>query len=416
MSMLFNSFIENIYKITFNAKIKAMNIQEATTSSTNNSLPHYSWIEIDKAAFLSNLKVVRSLIGPNCTFGFVAKANGYGHGLLQVSTLADQSEFVDYICVSSLSEALRLRDNGILKPILVLAFIDHPIELAISNKIDLVVYSLEYANQINLAAKNMGLIASVHLKIDTGLSRLGFVFESVNNWLTQIIKLESLSVVGAFTHFAESDNRTSDFTQLQIQRFEDTVLNLNKNGIFPKYLHCANSSGTTRLSTNDLSNPSKIELNFVRVGGLAYGLVKSKEIEKLIFDKTGQKLQQILSLKSKIIQIKEVKAGEYIGYSRTIQAEKNLTLVVIPIGYADGYPRNLSNKGLAYINGQQAKVIGRVSMNLTTLDITGIPANIGDIVELIGPKDGIFIKEIAAMVGTIDYEISTRLNLPSILS
>lgn len=393
-----------------------MNIQEAINSSEAYSLPHYSWIEIDKAAFLRNLEVARSLIGHNYTFGFVAKANGYGHGLLQVSTLADQSEFVDYICVSSLSEALRLRDNGILKPILVLAFIDQPIELAISNKIDIVVYSLEYASQINFIAKIMGLMANVHLKIDTGLSRLGFVFDSINNWLNQIIKLENLNIVGAFTHFAESDNRTSDFTQLQIQRFEDTILNLNEHGIFPKYLHCANSSGTTRLNTNDLDHPSKIQLNFVRVGGLAYGLVKSKEIEKLIFDKTGQKLQQVLSLKSKIIQIKEVKAGEYIGYSRTAQAEKNLTLAVVPIGYADGYPRNLSNKGLAYINGQQAKVIGRISMNLTTLDITGIQAKIGDIVELIGPKEGIFIKEIASIVGTIDYEISTRLNLPSILS
>jgi alanine racemase len=385
-----------------------MNIQDSQLKQQAPSISNLSWVQLDKAAFLNNIAIVRQLIGSDCTFGLVVKANAYGHGLEQVSMLAEQLGDVDYICTATLTEALQVRAAGVKKPILVLAIVDQSIELAILNGIDLVVYNKDLAEEINNVAARLGQKASVHIKIDTGLSRLGFQVDEASVWLQHLVDLQNLNVVGVFTHFAEADNQNSEFTKLQQERFGKIIAKFKMVGVVPSYVHCANSSATVLMNVVDCK--AALQHNFVRVGGLAYGLVKSKEIEQLIFKKTGRNLKQVLSLQAKIIQIKKIKVGEYIGYGRTAKAETNLTLAIVPVGYADGYPRELSNKGFAYVGRHKVKVVGRISMNMVTLDVTALEAKVGNVVELIGNRPGITVKDLALAVGTIDYEVTTRLN------
>lgn len=361
-----------------------------------------SWLQLDTSAFKNNIAVVNQLIGPRTKLAFVVKANAYGHGLLEMAYLADQLKNVDYLCTSSISEALRVRAIGIKKPILVLAILDASIEQAILNSIDLVVYSIESAQLVNVVAESLKLKASVHVKIDTGLSRLGFRLDEQEP-LKNVFNLKNLNIVGLFTHFAESDKQDSDFTDLQIKRFKTIINFFKKSGVHPKYVHSNNSSAVA-LGTEGFQG------NFVRVGGLAYGLTKSEAVDKVILEKTGKILKPILSWHAKIIQIKHVKAGEYIGYSRTKKADKNLTLAVVPVGYADGYLRELSNKGCAYIGEHKIKVVGRISMNMLMLDVTGLDLNVGFVVELVGNKHGIRVRDIAKLCNTIDYDITNKIN------
>ena len=364
------------------------------------------WIEIDKQAFIKNIGIVKKFININTTekkiLSLVVKADAYGHGLKEIGLLAANNINIDYFCTFNLSEALKLRSIGTTKPILVLAFIDQPIELALRQNIDLTIGSLEVAIQANNIAKILNLKANVHLKIDTGLSRLGITFDNFNEF-ENIINFPNLNIIGAFTHFAEADNLDTGFTKIQIDRFNNAINFLRTVGCNPKFIHCANSSAIVHIqNTTD---------NFVRIGGLAYGLTKSKEIDNLILEKTGELPEQIFSLKTKIIQIKKIKSGEYVGYSRTFKAAQNMVIALLPIGYSDGYPRALSNKGIAYVKNIAVNIVGRIAMNMIMIDVTNVPANIGDIVELVGNKKGILIRNIAQASNTIDYEISTRFSL-----
>jgi len=350
-----------------------------------------TWIEINLDAIEHNVKQFKSRLHPDCRFMAVVKADGYGHGVIEVAQAAIHAG-ADYLGVAFLDEALQIRSAGIDAPILVLGYttplyvkeaIQHDITITLFSE-DVLDAAIQYAAQIGKKAK-------IHLKVDTGMGRIGVRTKEEALLLAQKA-LSSPSVVleGIFTHFADADSSDPSYTKQQFAKFMEVIHYLEENGINIPIKHCCNSAGTM--------NFSEFHLDMVRVGISLYGLLPSPDVAHQSLD-----LKQALTFKTKIAALKQVESGQAISYGCTYKTKRVTNIATIPVGYADGLSRLLSNRGTMIVRQQKVPVVGRVCMDQTMLDVSNIPdVGVGDEVIIYADKQ---IDEVAKLMGTINYEV-----------
>ncbi len=370
-----------------------------------------SWIEISKESLLHNLNSIKNLVGDDVLVICVVKANAYGHGLKEVVNILNETG-ANFFGVDSIEEGLQIRALGIKKPIIVLGYTSlENIEIAIKNDISLTVYSVESIKYI--INSNFDKVAKVHIKVETGMGRQGLGQTEVLDLALLINQYKNqIYLEGVSTHFANADD-TSDyeFTNLQISRYETTIKLLEKKGITPLLRHASASAGIILYK--------HARFNAVRLGVALYGLWPSRDTREKTESKTFN-LKPVLTWKSTIAQVKEIKKGETVGYGRTWKANQNTKIAVIPSGYFDGYDRHLSSNSKVIINGKFAKVVGRIAMNMLMVDVSDlVNVSTADEVTLIGSEGEVEITadELAFRIGTINYEVVTRINplLPRVI-
>lgn len=371
-----------------------------------------TWLSVNKAAIDHNIEAYRSLIARPVQLGVVLKSNAYGHGMREIAALCQEHRSVDWLCMVSVQEALYLRKWGVTKPIIVLSILDGDLREAIEQNIDLIIYDEITAQKIAREAERAGKKAHVHLKIDTGLSRLGQQLNTIDYFAAVIKRLrQHLNVRGIFTHLADSEQADHSFVHQQLNKLKQAVAILASQNVTAPLIHtsCSAAIGT-------VDDPL---LSFVRLGIGLYGLwpsLENKEKIQQLFPAFS--LKPALSWFTRVIQIKEIESDSFVGYDRTFQANRMTKIAVLPVGYWDGFDRGLSNKGQVLINGQLAPVRGRVAMNMMMIDVTDIiSVDTGTPVTLLGDHEGIRAEEMAALCDTINYEIVTRINplLPRIV-
>jgi alanine racemase len=362
-----------------------------------------SWVEIDKAAFASNIAQY-ALVAPQALLAVVVKSNAYGHGLVDIATLCQHNSHVQYLCVVSLSEAILLRKAHITKPIIVLSIIDAPVEEAINNNVAVVVYDMQMAREFFACANRLGRTINVHVKIDTGLSRLGFGVTHAVEAVTALYAMAPhIRIEGIFTHFADSECEDQTFVHYQLTQFHTIVHALQSRGIMIPLQHTSCSAAVTSCAQSHQT--------MVRIGIGAYGLWPSPDNKKMTLARyPAFTLKPVLTWKTRVVHVQQIEPGGYVGYDRTFQVRRQTVLATVPVGYWDGYDRELSNKGLVLIHEKLAPIVGRVAMNLMMVDVTGLSVTVGDIVTLLGDHAGVLADDIARACNTINYEIVTRIN------
>lgn len=354
------------------------------------------WAEVDLDAIAQNLKEVRRIIPKDTKVMAIVKANAYGHGAVQVAQKAIEAG-ADYLGVALLMEAVQLRKHGISSPILILGYTpeaDYP--AVVQNSITQTIFSYDQAELLSRSAQELKRQAKIHIKVDTGMGRIGFqpTEESIQE-IKAIAELPGLKIEGIFTHMANADAKDKTYSHLQLNKFLWFCSEVEKAGIKPALRHVANSAAIIDLPD--------AHLDLVRPGIMLYGLYPSNEV-----DKSKVNLCPAMSLKTKIIHLKEVAAGTSIGYGCTYTATRPTRIATLPLGYADGYTRLLSNKGIVLVRGQKVPVVGRVCMDQLMIDVSGVKnAAVGDEVVLFGKQGDAYISvdDIAALVGTINYEV-----------
>lgn len=353
-----------------------------------------SWAQIDLKALAENISRIKALVGPNVRLLQVVKADGYGHGALQVAK-ACLSNGAYGLGVANAEEGIALRLGGIEAPILILspslpAEVPGIAEYGLSPTLsdDTILFPLSQE------ALKAGREITVHIEVDTGMGRSGIRPEETGGLAKKILSQDGLKLGGIFSHFASADLVDRDFCWLQLERFRAVIAKLKREGISIPLKHIANSAAI-------LEFPDSY-FDLVRPGLLSYGLYPSERVKKTV------KVKPILSFKTKVAQIKEILPGESISYGRTWQAKAPTKAAVIPVGYGDGYDFLLSNEGEVLIKGRRAPVVGRVTMDLTMADVSGIPqVRVGEEVTIIGRDGGeeITAREVAERVGTLSYEV-----------
>ena len=352
------------------------------------------YAEINLDAIVKNVDNLMALTKENTGALAVVKADGYGHGDVAVAKAVAQK--VTGYAVATLDEAVNLRENGVKKPILVLGYVDpYEFDILVSHEITATVFDVETAQLLADAARVQKKQAHCHIKVDTGMRRIGL--EPDENGIAivkQITALKELSADGIFTHFAASDETDKTSAEHQFKLFTDFTGRLEKEGIHFTYRHCANSAAVIDMP--------QVDLDMVRLGIAMYGMYPSDEAKK-----EKVELFPALDLKSHITMVKEIPAGEKVSYGGTFTTTRTTKLATVSVGYGDGYPRALSSKGYVLVRGQKAPIVGRVCMDQMMVDVTDIEnVTRADIVTLIG-KDGdaeITVEEIAALAGTFNYE------------
>jgi len=356
-----------------------------------------TWAEIDTAALIHNLKEVKAAVGDTRIIA-VVKANAYGHSA-EIFAPIMEKEGVDSFAVSNLDEALALREIGISKPIIILGYTPFDsVQQLYDNDIIQAVYSHDYAEGLNLAAKALNITLKVHIKLDTGMGRIGFDCRTDDlcglSDALYSAGLSNFKVEGVFTHFAVSDRTKAEedgFTDSQNLRFKRAVEAFKSNG-FDIICHTANSAATL------LDSDKRYDA--CRPGIILYGLTPNSDLE------LREKLIPVMSFKTVVTMVKDISVGDTVSYGRTFKAEKPMRLASLAVGYADGYPRALSNRGYVIINGKKAPIIGRVCMDQTMVDVTDISdVKMGDEALLFGKE--LPVEEIAKLTNTINYEIVT---------
>ncbi len=358
-----------------------------------------SWIEVDLSNLQHNARLLKEGMSPGCDLMAVVKANAYGHGAIQVSRALNEIEVYSF-AVATLSEGIELRRNGIQGNILVLGYTDmRQADQLKHYELTQTVIDYNYAEALN----DLSLSIPVHIKIDTGMHRLGISAQEVDK-VEQIFALGGIKVTGIFTHLSVADqieDRAEEFTRGQIDEFYLLIQMLKDRGITLPKLHIQSSYG--------FLNYPELHCDYARIGIALYGsLSKSGDHTRLFME-----LQPVLSVKARIAMIRQVAAGEYVSYGREVPLMRESRIAVLPIGYADGVPRNLSfGKGEVLLHGQRAPIIGRICMDQLLIDITDIPeAEQGDIATLIGRdgEDELSASEMAEAAGTITNELLCRL-------
>lgn len=356
----------------------------------------YNRAEYDTEALRHNVALARELVGPKCKILAAVKANGYGMGAIPMAhTLLEEG--VDYLAVAILEEALELRANGITAPILVFGAIP-PKEMAkaVYNEITLTIYSFEGACMADYLSGELGKKARVHIKLDTGMHRLGFPLREDSLGKIKVIsEMPNLDVEGIFSHLSQADC-SEIFTQKQIASFRRFVDTLEQGGVHFRLRHLANSVGI-------LDFPES-HFDMVRAGIMLHGFGSQS--------KNSQKLKEVMSLKSAVVRLHDVDPGAEISYTGSYKATSLRRIATVPIGYADGYFRCLSNKAWVLVGGERVPQVGNICMDQLMIDVTEVPdVNIGDEVVLIGSQgdETISCSEVANWAGTITYEILTSL-------
>jgi len=349
-------------------------------------------------AIAHNFEEMRKNIKDDTKIIAVIKADGYGHGAEAIAALIHEYDYIWGFAVATPEEALRLRSFGVKKPVLILGIVfEEYFPELIAQDIRLTVCEYKMAEMLSREGIRQGKTVHIHLALDTGMSRIGFadVPESVEK-IRKIEALQNMEIEGMFTHFARADESDLTPAREQLDRYLVFAGLLEEKGIHIPLKHCSNSAGIIRMP--------QANLDAVRAGITIYGLYPSDEVER---DKV--RLEPAMELKSHITYIKELKAGTPVSYGGTYTAPKDIRTATVPAGYADGYPRSLSNKGWVLIRGRRAPVIGRICMDQFMVDVSEIPdACVGDEVTLIG-KDGkemISMEEMGDLSGRFSYEFA----------
>ncbi|MGL5149456.1 MAG: alanine racemase [Clostridium sp.] len=353
------------------------------------------WAEVDLDCIKNNIKEVRRAVG-NKEIIAVVKADAYGHGALDVAPVLLENG-ADSLAVAVITEGLELRENDINSKILILGYT--PISMGrkiIDNDFEQTVYSYEYAVELNNIAKELGKIAKIQIKVDTGMGRLGFQTDDNSiNEVEKISELSNIKICGIFTHFATADEVDKSYALYQMNQYKSFIDSLDKRGIEYGIKHVGNSAGVLDLE--------KYYYDGIRPGIILYGYYPSNEVNK-----SRLNIKPALTLKSKVVHIKVLDEGSYISYGRAYKTSSKEVIATLPIGYADGYTRALFGKAKVIVNDKLAPVVGKICMDQCMLDITGIEnVNIEDEVILIGEKDGIKFDadDLAEAINTINYEI-----------
>lgn len=360
-----------------------------------------TWIELNADALQHNITQYQKAVGPQVLVTPVIKGNAYGHGMLQIAQLIQNISRISYLCVVSLSEALNLRAAGIKNPLLVLSIVDKDPQKAALFDIDLVCHDEAQLSTFIKCARAAGTPLKLHLKIDTGLSRLGTLWGQASSFLHTAATSPECIVHGVFSHFSNSESDDLSFAQLQTQRLKEVV---EYADIHIPFRHISCSASATALD--------HAVCNMVRVGIGTYGLWPSLENKTLTLQRHASfSLRPVLTWNTRIMQIKTLPIGSSIGYDKTFTTKRPTRIAILPIGYFDGYDRLLSNKGVVKIGDHFAPVVGRVAMNMTTIDVTDIPdAKENQTVTLLGKEASISAESIATHCNTINYEITTRIH------
>lgn len=351
----------------------------------------YAGVNLDN--IYTNMKALSDNTAKGTQMVAVIKTDGYGFGAVPVAKTID--ELVSAYAVATIDEALNLRKHGITKPVYILGFIyEHRVKDAILNDVRMSVFSYEMAEIISKTATELGKKAYIHIKVDTGMSRIGFMADEESaDIVKRISTLEDVDIEGIFTHFASSDSADKTMAQGQLKRFNEFVQLLKVKGVDIKLVHCSNSAGIIDMPEANMTE--------VRAGIALYGMYPSEEVNK-----EAVHLQPALELKSHVVFVKTLPAGTGISYGSTFVTDRETRVATIPVGYGDGYLRNLSNKGYVLIKGKKCPILGRVCMDQFMVDVTGMDVREGEVVTLIG-RDGdecITVEELSALAGTFNYE------------
>ena len=354
----------------------------------------YAKIDLDAVAW--NMEQMKKNLKEGTEMVAVIKTDGYGHGAVQVASMLESYDYVWGYAVATLDEAVVLRAAEIQKPILVLGciFPDQYWEM-LKYEIRMNVYTKEMAEAISALAVEKGEQAYVHIKLDTGMARLGFsAEESSIEEIKEIAELPNLVLEGVFTHFAKADEEDKTFTMMQLEKFEWMTQRLEEEGVIFPYVHASNSAG--------IIDVRRADYNLVRAGIAIYGLYPSEEV-----DKEKVQLKPALSLKSHIAFVKDIPAGTPVSYGGDFVSEHQMRIATIPIGYGDGYPRSLSDTGYVLIRGKKAPIIGRICMDQFMVDVSDIPeVKFGDKVTLIGrdQEEYLPVEKLSELSGRFNYE------------
>ncbi len=360
----------------------------------------HCWAEIDLDALQSNFNFVKQKVN-NIPIMAVVKANGYGHDAVTVSKLFDEAGAA-WFGVSCLQEALELRRAGINKNILILGYtMPEYAHILAENNLVQTVNCLQYAEMLNNICAKKNIEITVHIKVDTGMGRLGFLvcddIKSATKEILHVCNMKHLNAEGLFTHFASADSLEEndlDYTKNQYKLLCKTQDMLAAGGKAFSYIHCSNSAG--------IISSQQYHCDIVRAGIILYGESPSQELK--------QNLKNAVQLKAVVSQVKHIKIGDYLSYGRTFCAKSNMKVATVCAGYADGYPRLMSGRGIVSVNGNKAKVLGRVCMDQLMVDVTDIDdVNIGDTAVLFGDGIADDATRIADVCGTINYEILTSI-------
>lgn len=351
--------------------------------------------EINLDNIAHNMNEIRKKIGLDTKIMAVVKADGYGHGAVETAKVCLYNG-ADYLGIAMVDEGVQLRENNIHVPALILGYTpEAQIEDAVKYDLTQTVFSYETAVKISRAAAKIGKTAAVHIKLDTGMGRIGF--DCTKKSIQEILKineLEDVKITGIFTHFSTSDEKDKGYTNMQYQKFDSMCSQLEASGISGIIRHSANSGAI-------LDMPG-LKCDMVRAGIIIYGMYPSGEVTKSI------ELKPAMSLKTHLSFLKELAAGESISYGRTYTTTSKTAVATIPAGYADGYARIMSNKARVIINGHYAPIIGNICMDQCMCDVSGIPdVHIGSEAILLGKSGGceITAEELAEIQQTINYEV-----------
>jgi alanine racemase len=360
------------------------------------------WLEINQSAAKHNFQVLKNQVNKKTQIYSVIKSNAYGHGIFAFAEIL--KDLANGFCVDSVIEALALRQQGINKPILVLGpTLSELFYQAFENNITLSISSFDALHALVKKIPNPKNRPQIHLKIDSGMHRQGFYPKELSK-VFQFIKSHKINLTGLFSHLASAkDINYPTYSELQYTSFQNAATMAKKVGFSNLQFHLSATAGT-------LLN-KKYHFDLIRTGIGLYGIYPSKEIEIQLSSKF--KLQPVLSFHSIVSEIKKINKNEYIGYDLTEKVSRDSTIAIIPIGYWHGLPWALSSKGHMLIQGKRAKILGRISMDLTAVDITDIKnAKTGDLVTIIGTQanEEITAREIAEKINSTPYEIITRLN------
>lgn len=353
---------------------------------------------VDLSAILYNMEQMHRNVAPETKLMGVIKTDGYGHGAVPIGRELEGLSYVFGFAVATAEEALILRNAGMKKPILILGYtFPYCYEEMIGQEIRLAVFRQDTLEELNACAEKLGKKAKVHVKVDTGMSRVGIRPDGEGlSFIKKACSFPWIEIEGIFTHFARADERDKTSARAQLSAFCSFVEEAEKltETVIP-VKHCSNSAGILELPEANLS--------LVRAGITLYGLSPSQEVPKEVLS-----LRPALSLKSHLVYVKEVEAGTPVSYGGTYVTDKKTRIATVPVGYGDGYPRSLSGKGYVLIRGRRAPILGRVCMDQFMVDVTAIPeAAEGDEVTLIG-RDGaeeLTMEEIGALSGRFNYEL-----------
>ncbi|MBN1566176.1 MAG: alanine racemase [Anaerolineae bacterium] len=357
-----------------------------------------TFAEIDLGALAQNCRLLKQHIGPEVLLMAVVKANAYGHGAVEVARAA-LANGAGHLAVARFEEGVHLREAGIDAPILVMNYtLLANVDTGIDHDLTLTVTDLPVIERVSHYAGQVGKVAQVHVKIDTGMGRYGLLPDEVVSFFEQAAPYPHIEIQGLFSHFAVSDLADKAYTWQQFEIFERVSDALRAAGFQVPICHIANSAAALDLPA--------MHLDAVRVGIAMYGLHPSDEVDPAV------PVQPVLTLKSTVARVRTLPAGTSISYGRTYITPQAMPVALVPVGYGDGYPRILSNRGAVLINGQRAPIVGRVCMDQFVVDISDCsPVALEDEVVLVGKQQGarISAEEVASWANTINYEITTGL-------